>query len=237
MDEKQVLAIQDIAGLRQLGPCCFMERDLTADEFGHIARLCGALWLHSGNPRHPHAELTTGKCSNGFIDVLRILKHTNLCDIMALQLLKRIRSLYQGPIDWVIGSDHAGAALSHSVAIRAGALHDFTEKGPDKTQLWKRHQIEPNQVVLQIEELMTTSATLQAVRDGIRSGNSTSVSFAPIVGVLVHRSEVTEIESQPIAWFVHYDIQTWDSPDVCPLCAQGSERIRPKQNWVKLTQP
>lgn len=237
MNTEDVLAIQDIAGLRKLGPCAFMERDMTQAEFDHIARLCGALWLHSGNPEHPHAELTTGKCSNGFVDVLRILKFTNLCDILAVQLLHRIQAVYMGPIDWVIGSDHAGAALSHSVAIRAGAMHDFTEKGPDKTQLWRRHQIEPGQVVLQIEELMTTSATLLAVRQGIIAGNEAEVTFAPVVGVLVNRSGLTQVGDSGIISPFSYEIKTWDGPGSCELCAQGSGRLRPKTHWRELTQP
>lgn len=237
MDAKQVLAIQDIAGLRKLGPCAFMDRDMTQKEFDHIASLCGALWLHSGDPKHPHAELTTGKCSNGFINVLRILKYTNLCDILALQLLHRIKANYMGPIDWVIGSDHAGAALSHSVAIRANARHDFTEKGPVKTQVWKRHQIEPGQVVLQVEELMTTSTTLQAVRQGIIAGNEAEVVFAPVVGVLVNRSGLTQVGDSGIISLFSYEIKTWDGPDSCELCAQGSERLRPKTHWRELTRP
>ena len=136
----------------------------------------------------------------------------------------------------IIGSDHAGADFSHDVARWFGAKHDFTEKsGPDgKQQVWKRFAIHEGESVLQVEELMTTAGTLMAVRDGIRKGNPSPVTFAPVVGVLVHRSDVYEIEGAPVVYLAHYDISVWDPKD-CPLCAAGSKRLRPKQHWAELT--
>ena len=134
----------------------------------------------------------------------------------------------------MIGSDHAGAAFSHSVAIALNAMHDFTEKGPDKTQLWQRIAIKPGEVVLQVEELITTTGTLEAVRQGIIAGNSEPVTFAPLVGVLIHRSDVYTVHDSPIVYLVHLDISTW-KPDQCPLCAAGSRPLRPKMHWQELT--
>ncbi len=206
-----ILRITDPKYLRDLWLNDFAVRSLTPDEFTHIGKLCGALWLHSGDPAQPHAELTArtdasgvvipGKCSDGFVDVLRVLRHANLCDILAREMWRKVRAAYNGPVNWVVGSDHAGATFSHSVAREFRAQHDFTEKGPDKTQLWKRFVIEPGEVVLQVEELMTTSGTLAAVRQGIRQGNPHlfAVTFAPVAAVLVHRSDVYEIEGHQLS--------------------------------------
>jgi orotate phosphoribosyltransferase len=228
----------NLAALRSLRPGHprFFDRDLTRGELNHIFRMCDALWLHSGDPKAPHAELTGGKCSNGFVDTLRVLRYTNLCWIMAEQLVRLLRRHYHysSPVDWVIGSDHAGAALSHAVATLLGVQHDFTEKGPDKTQVWKRFAIEPGEVVLQVEELVTTTGTLKAVREGVRAGNPSHVTFAPLCLTLVHRSDEYELEGAPIVHAAHYDIQTW-RPEECPLCKGGSKRLRPKQNWAELT--
>ena len=113
------------------------------------------------------------------------------------------------------------------------AQHDFTEKGPNKEQIWQRFVIEPEETVLQVEDLVTTTGTLQAVRDGIRKGNPHPVKFAPVVMTLVHRSNVHEFQGTPILYFAHYDINTWD-PDECPFCKAGSLRLRPKQHWAEL---
>lgn len=216
---------------------------LTQDSITHILQLCDALWLHSGDPDAPHAELTSGKCSNGFVDVLRALRYTNVCNILAYHMVHAIEATLYGEnaprsasLEWVVGSDHAGAAFSHDVARWMGCQHDFTEKGgPDgKEQLWKRFAIREGEGILQVEELMTTAGTLMAVREGIRKGNPNPVNFVPAVGVLVHRSDVYEIEGAPVVYLAHYDISVWDPAD-CPLCARGSKRLRPKTHWAELT--
>ncbi|MEK7208425.1 MAG: hypothetical protein AAB699_02655 [Patescibacteria group bacterium] len=210
-----------------------MEKRGTA--FGEMLERREAFWKHSGNPLAPHAELISGKCSNGFIDTLRVLRFSEFCFASAWALARAIRKQYSGPIDWVIGSDHAGAVFSQNVAFHLGAQHDFAEKGEGKSQLWKRFKIAPCEVVLQVEELMTTALIFQEVRKGIREGNDgVPVTFAPVAGVLVHRSDVWSIEETKVVPFVHYDIKVWE-PSECPLCKAGSKRLRPKQNWAELT--
>lgn len=212
---------------------------LDPDTFDHIFKQCDALWQHSGDPKAPHAELTSGKCSDGFVNVLAVLQYATLCEIMAAQIADRVLDLsYMGVgqiiPDWVIGSDHAGATLSFEVARQLAVRHDFTEKGEGKSQIWKRFEIGPQELVLQVEELVTTSLTLNEVRKGIRAGNPNGVKFMPYVMTLVHRSSSTHFEGGDIHYVRHYDINTWD-PAECPLCAQGSKRLKPKANWAELT--
>lgn len=236
---KSLRDVANFGGAVATGALANSSGRLTQAGVDHLLKMCEALWIHSGDPKDPHAELTSGKCSNGFVDVLRALRHTAVSNLLAYHMVQAIdRALgdtYEGPYpDWVIGSDHAGATFSHDVARWFGAMHDFTEKGPNKTQVWKRFAINPGEAVLQMEELMTTAGTMLEVREGIRAGSTNPVTFVPVVGVLVHRSGVNEIEGAPVVFLAHYDIAVWE-PDTCPLCAAGSERIRPKQNWAKLT--
>lgn len=231
MSQQSILDM-DLAALRRLR--WMQSSRLTSEEIRHIFETCSALWLHSGDMTRPHAELTSGRCSDGFVDVLRVLRYANLCELLGRQLAAKIDDVYRGHIDWVVGSDHAAATLSFAVASHYGAQHDFTEKGPDKTQLWKRFEIGRDEVVLQVEELVTTTGTLQAVRDGLRRAHPEhEVQFAPVVACLVHRSPTYEFEGSPIVSLIHFDIQTW-APEECPLCAAGSPRVRPKHNWAEL---
>lgn len=124
----------NIAQLRNICWTDYTNRRMTEPEFREMLEAPEAFWIHDGNPTHPHAELTTGKCSNGFVDTLRALRFSNVCYAAAQALAKSIRDVYKGPIDWVIGSDHAGAVFSQNVAIWLNAQHDFTEKGPEKAQ-------------------------------------------------------------------------------------------------------
>jgi|GEM_PF-431459 orotate phosphoribosyltransferase len=246
LDQEQVLAMNTIDHIRGLTPSDYDNRRMSPEELRHIGEVCQAIWFHSGDNSAPHAELTSGKCSDGFVDTLRILRFSNLCTILAEQLARVIRqqsrynySTGDHGIGWVVGSDHAGAVFSHEVARLFNTQHDFTEKGPNKTQEWKRFTIDPDELILQVEELVTTTGTLQAVRDGIRAfpeHKQHPVKFADVVATLVHRSTVYEFEDAPILHFVHYDIAVWE-PDQCPLCKAGSPRIKPKAgaNWALLT--
>lgn len=242
-------------GLRWLDPRDFENRrPLTDAEFDHIFNLKQARWLHSGDPKQPHVELTSGKHSNGFVAVPLVLVDSNLCEIMAIQADYVIRKAMKdlglpawetGNKNWVIGSDHASAIFSQRVAARLQAKHDFTEKGPDKkladgtiekTQIWTRHTIEPDEFVLRVEELVTTMATVAAVQQGIVAGTAHTPLFYPVLVTLVHRSPQNEFKGSPIVWVRHYDIETWDSAEVCPLCKQGSRAIKsPKKHWAELT--
>ncbi len=241
---KNILDLTDINQLRHLSYRDMDERHITPDEATHILKLCDAVWIHSGNPKDPHAELTSGKHSNGFVNVMNALVYPNVCQLFAHQLVGQLTRAYlvnyrQPPnINWVIGSDHAGAALSHDVGRFLNTKTDFTTKeqvAGSKRQFWNRHTIETGAIVLQVEELVTTAGTLEAVRQGIREGTPhENFVFAPYALTLVDRSNVTKIEMSPILNIVHYDIQTWD-PEDCPLCKAGSLAIKPKQNWAELT--
>jgi orotate phosphoribosyltransferase len=209
-------------------------RKMTPEEVAHIFRACDAFWEHSGDSKDPHAETTSGKCTNGFVNTLNVLRHSNLCEIMGNQLVRLTRYDY-GPNDWTIGSDHASATISFAVAAELRTQHDFTEKGEGKTQSWKRFDIAPTSKVLQVEELVMTLLTLRNVRVGIRAATLHPVQFASEILTLVHRSDHYELEGARIRYLVHYDIQTWDGPETCPLCRAGSRRLRPKHHWRELT--
>lgn len=234
----EILAMMSPEQLRELLPEEIDWRLSTAS-IRLIFEACDAMWLHDGDPSKPHAKLTSGKCSNGFINTLQVLSYTNLCQIMAGQIFRELRERHDGAIDWVVGSDHASATLSYQLAALLGCRHDFTEKEVDratgeKTQVWKRFQIKPGEVVLQVEELVTTAKTLLQVREALRAGNDEPVDFAPLALTLVHRSECVEIEGDPIRYGGHWDIHTWDQSE-CPLCKEGSKPLKPKHNWVELT--
>lgn len=252
--ESDVLAINTVDDLRRLSEYSFGNRAVTPNEVTHMLKVCGAFWRHSGDPKDPHAGFTSGICSDGFIDVLRMLKYTNLCSIMAKQLLRKMLTEYEynwkhGAVKgdknwWVVGSDHAGATISFRVAEYMQAQHDFAEKGldiigedgkPEKRQFWKRFIIEPHETVLQVEDLITTLGTLKAVRKGMREGNPHPIRFAKVVLTVVHYPPTYQIEDSEILYLVRYNINTWDQKE-CPLCRTGSARIdEPKKNWAELT--
>ncbi len=201
---------------------------------------CDAIWLHNGDPKKPHAELTSGMCSNGFFDCLRVLRNPSLCEILATQLAKRLKQSGIESADWVIGSPYAAITFSYEVAKALGAVHAFVEKDPSdpagKKMVWRRMVIPEGETVLSIEELITTAGTFREVRRAVAEGNSKPVNFLPVVGTLVHRPPSLPANYGDIKVIPLIEEKVWAvKPEECPLCKAGSKRLRPKTHWEELT--
>ena len=225
----------------RIDPRYYDEKRLSQEDILYFFDLCDAVWLHDGDPERPHAELTSGLCSNGFFDCLRVLKYVNLSEILANQLARKIRNAIGGQkVDWVIASPMAGITFGHDVARALGAsIFMFTEKDPDQKgkMLWKRMAIPEGETVLQIEELTTTSKTLNAVQEAVNDGNPNPVNWLPHVGIFVHRPPklpVTHYGDREVVALIEREI--WAvHPSKCSLCKGRSVRCRPKTHWRELT--
>lgn len=206
---------------------------------------CNAIWFHDGDPRKPHAELTTGVCSDGFINCGEVLSHVKFNRMLSHQLVLRLEAAGVYLVDWVVGSDHAAATFSYQVAEefsrRHGkdVRHDFAERDLRdpalKRMQWRRVEVSGWARVLQVEELITTRFTLNEVRRAIEEGNPNPVNFHEKKGTIVLRPKDFSQGYDDIVALVRKEIQTWDTKE-CPLCKAGSRRIpSPKKNWKELT--
>jgi orotidine-5'-phosphate decarboxylase len=220
---------------RSLNPEKVAPGAVTQGVVTHFLKQANAFWMHDGDPKRPHVRLTSGKHSDGFVNVLKLLVHTPVCMMFARELVGRLRQSFPLDPEWVVGSDHAGVSISMPVAILTNAKYDFTvkaDKDGRKIQKWRGHRIEPGEMVLQVEELITTFATTDAVRTGILEANG-ATAFHPALLTVVNRSGHKEYEGRPIISLAEYDISTWE-PDDCELCRKGSPVLLPKDNWAQL---
>lgn len=231
----------NLNNLLKLKPEDFKYRPIPVKEILNWFSLCDAYWKHTGNSKDPHAELTSGMCSNGFFNCLLVLQYVNLSDILANQLTRRIRAVIgDQKVDCVIGSPMAGITFSHDVARALGAsISMFTEKDPKQKRkmLWNRVVIPEGKTVLQIEELTTTSETLNAVKEAVDSENPNPVNWLPCVGIFVHRPPKLPVDSygdRKVISLIETEVWAVD-PSECPLCKAGSIRYRPKTHWPELT--
>ena len=243
---EEVLARQSVGELAGLSSESFAGRRMTQAEFEHLSAVCGSAWKYSGDPKMPHAILTSGKHSEGFIDTLAMLTFPNICDIMAAELVKCLVAECSIYPDWVVGSDHASAVFSSQVAFRMRGRvgcprYDFTEKGKNEVgediQRWERFTIGPEESVMNVEELVSTSTTFMRVRAAIRRFHKDQhpIQFMPIVGVLVNRTGASEIDGNKLVSPFVFNFGIYPA-DACPLCAAGSRAIpEVKKHWTELT--
>jgi hypothetical protein len=126
---KRVMDISRAEDLRCIRREDFAGEVISGEEFDHMLRLCGGLWLHSGEQSAPHAELTSGKCSNGYVNTPLLLEYTNISMLLAEDLAKIFFVAGHVAPDWVVGSDHAAATFSAFVGRGAGSNHSDVRAG------------------------------------------------------------------------------------------------------------
>ena len=200
-----------------------------------------AIWVHNGEATMPHAELTTGLCSNGFINCREVLKYTNICKKLSEQLYyKVLREVVLRNVNLVVGSPYSAITFSYQFAALSGKVHGFTEKDPSdpkgKKMVWKGGLIRAEEKVLQVEELITTSSTFFEVRRAMQQANPESINFLPFVACIVHRPQNLSVNYNGIKIISLIEKEIWSvKPEDCPLCKAGSKRLRPRGNWAELT--
>ena len=94
--------------------------------------------------------------------------------------------------------------------------------------------------VLEVEELTTTTGTIEEVRRAVRERNPEPFNFLKIVGVLFYRPPklpaIYEIDGERIALVALIKKEMWAiNPAECLLCKAGSPRYKPKSHWQELT--
>lgn len=195
----------------------------------------GAIWRHDGQPKRPHALLTSGKHSNAFINTtLATCRPELLSEIVAPGSAYRAR-LPQPPrqqIDWVVGSAVGAITWAYALAAALESQAGFTEKTDDDKMEMKRFAILPEHTVLVCEDVISTGgSTLKTVA----ALKATGCRILPVIAALVNRSGLEALDHFLIEAVATVSVEQWDAGD-CPLCKTGSEALRPKQNWARLTQ-
>lgn len=200
----------------------------------------GAYWRHDGNPKRPHALLTSGLHSDGFFNWSVIAQDPQLAQEAATDLSCLV---YQecSPQEWykinrVVGPGNGAITLADRMAgfmssVSQQVLGGFTEKNPDGTMSIARFPVY-GEYILACEDTMTTSKSFRAMVETIYKAGGV---IAPYVAVICNRSGLINANTSEIIALITTPMAMWEA-DECPLCKQGSEAIRPKRddNWVRL---
>ncbi len=208
---------------------------LTEERIIEIFKESEAFWAHSGNPQDSHAELSGGLCSNAYFNCSKVLCDPVTSEALAKALCEKLYNagLENNYPDWVVGSAYAAITFSYEVAKRLGVQHAFAEKTSEPRKMsFQRVTIPEGSIVLQVEELITSLRTVNAVREAVGTQNESWVEFLPFVGTIVYRPPELPGNRNIVALVKR---EVWaTSQEACPLCRQGSVRYRPKENWDKL---
>lgn len=159
----------------------------------------------------------------------------------ARNLVADLRRYGVKSVDFVLGSAYAGILFSHAVAQCLGSRHVFAEKGPDGEMVWGRFELPEGATVIMAEDSISTFGTALDLYKAVNENNRYKVKFLPIVGTILHRPPKLPVQyffdDQPVTIVPLIEKEIRAVPQTeCPLCAAGSERLKPKTNWAKLTE-
>lgn len=210
----------------------------------------GALWKHDGNPKRPHALLTSGKHSDGFVNCELVLESPQLLRQAAVILANRLNTRgmrAHGIIDRVVGPAMGAITFAHELAFeisqlqhRKNCLRGYTEKseqGGKSVMVFGRTKVKKGEYILCCEDVFTTGGSVAQTIKAVVDAGAIALPWIP---VLVNRSDATMLGDKVIIALVTVPMQTWASQEDCLLCQAGSEAIRPKggengENWARLT--
>ena len=217
----------------------------TADEWISEYKNRGALWIHDGNPNRPHALLTSGKHSNGFFNSRLVISDEVLLREAASDLLGLFVSQggHISEIAGVVGPQTGATKLAEYISDQICAFSGdgicfwaspakSDDDGP-KRMVFNGEDLEllPGQSVLLCEDVLTTGGSVELASKAVADVGGTTL---PFILVLVNRSGLTETNGKKIIALINRDMPMWNPDDECPLCRQGSQAVRPKDNWATL---
>jgi len=223
-------------------------RVLSSKEIRTCLEEADSLWLYEADPTKslPHALLTSGKHSNGFVNVGAVLRsYPGVRRSFAQSIISKLYDVGVGDRKFtrVVGADTSSTDLAADIAEITSTSHIRMlkrEDGEGKRQVWHPDNmaLTGKDIVLHIEELITTSLSALLVREGIRC-QCRGIHFVPFLPVVVgrwdSRNPVHKVEESTVLPLLRLNIRNYDA-DRCPYCAVGSEAIKPKEgdNWSRL---
>lgn len=193
----------------------------------------GAIWIHDGKPARPHALLTSGLHSDGFVNCTLVTQHATLLQRIVSAPDGLAPKLPKEKVDWVIGSAYGAVTLAYAVGLQLHARSGFTEKDGEGMKL-SRFEISPTDKVLVVEDTISTGGSTLKTIEGIQKAGVPAGNILPYIICLVNRSGSDALAGRELRPLIKTDIHTWKAEE-CPLCKSGSQAVRPKSHWKDLT--
>jgi orotate phosphoribosyltransferase len=189
-----------------------LDREFVLDMFRRSGALLGG-----------HFQLTSGLHSNQYFQCARVLQYPEYAEALCGDIAEAFRG---GVIDAVIAPAIGGIVVAQETGRQLRVRTMFAERKEGAMELRRGFTLKPGERVLVCEDVVTTGGSVQEVIDIVRRFGGKVAG----VGYIVDRSNgnvrfALDDRSR------QYPVLTMDvvayAPEQCPLCAQGSEPVKP----------
>ena len=171
-----------------------------------------------------HIVLTTGRHSDGYINLDKLMPHTEESSKMGMIFAKKYKNV---DIDVVAGPAIGGIILSQWVAYHLSKLKGkeilsvFAEKDQNKNQIIERgfDKLVKGRKVLVVEDFTTTGGSVKSAAESVKKAGGIIIEIC----VILNR-EPDKVNSKTIGYpFTSLDqfkVQSW-AEEECPLCKKN----------------
>ena len=168
-----------------------------------------------------HFLLSSGLHSAQYLQCARVLMDTNIAGDLGARIAEKLKTAGVAP-DVVVGPAMGGIVIGHEVARALGARSIFTEREGTSMTLRRGFTLAPGETVVVVEDVVTTGKSTREVMAVIEGLGARVIG----VGSLIDRSGGRHGFEVPFESLTPVAVDTWNAA-ACPLCAAGSEPVKP----------
>ena len=181
-----------------------------------------------------HFKLSSGKHSPNYLQSAKVLENPKIAEQLLSELAKQIKE-YGLEIDLVCSPAIGGLLAGYELARALGVNFIFTERVNGIMTLRRGFEVKKGQKVLICEDIITTGGSALEAAEEIKKRGGEIVGFAAIANRGLCKRTGSNLQAkeecklpQNIPFFALDDFifDTYD-PENCPMCAEGSEAIKP----------
>ncbi|MBM3784724.1 MAG: orotate phosphoribosyltransferase [Acidobacteria bacterium] len=171
-----------------------------------------------------HFRLTSGLHSPEYLQCAKVLQYPVHAETFGRAMAAEFRRMAAGTAIPIVASPAIGGLIiGHEAARALGARFLFTEReAGGKMALRRGFEVEPGEVAVVVEDVVTTGGSSREVIDVLESLGVRVIA----AGSIIDRSGGQADIGVPRMALHTLSVTTW-SQENCPLCRQGSLAVKP----------
>jgi orotate phosphoribosyltransferase len=181
-----------------------------------------------------HFKLSSGNHSQYYLQSAKVLEDPKTAKLLADALALQINA--SGiEIDTVCAPALGGLIAGFALATALDKRSIFAERVNGEMQIRRGFEIKPGERVIVCEDIITTGGSAMEAAKAIEALGGIVVGFAALANrgfckrsgsALERKINCSLPENKPLFALADFDFEMY-APDNCPLCANGSEAIKP----------
>ena len=171
-----------------------------------------------------HFLLTSGLHSEYYLQCALLLQHPQIAEKVCAEIAKKCHNV---AIDTTFAPAIGGITIGYEMARALNCRAVFAERVDGNLALRRGFHIAPGEKVLIVEDVITTGGSVLEVREIAKAAGADVKGFACIFD----RSNEKFTPEEGLTSYAQIEVETF-KPEVCPLCATGSQPVKPGSRTV-----